>query len=536
MLASLICLFLAAPDPPELPIRPGSQIVLDAEVGAAEWQDAFAVGGENASGAEFRLHLKRNGPWLALALTGEGAYGGEILRLYTADRHGAWFTNLVFGIGQPALPPALWRRASADGLRDARTGEPECPRACRARVAVTGKQRWSAEYLVRLSALGIGRGDARGWRARFTLGQPKEGAQPVILFPETAEKPFELAGYARLTSPDTWGAEERWAPVSADDSREFDDNELLYRLFQEHDKITTRDEPSQLVIHDAVRPRSMPRINRLREKLDQGRERNPTLPAWTYFLGRLLNEANLYAEARRVIEGIPEPLRGLGPFASLAAEHYNDTMEFDKAIEVCRANPRMPDAYVAAKVALAGRRAWAAEQEALKRDAEKSERNPRVRLVTQKGDIVCELFEDDAPHAVRNFMDLAEKRKYYDKLGFHLVLGGIAVHVGDPRSRPGAVGDKDGPDWRLRIDQSRRPLLRGYLATVEVEGGAYHGSEFMLALTPLLERGRKVAVFGRVVEGLDVLESLEQDDRLERIEVIHKRNHLYDAVSARYER
>ena len=55
-------------------------------------------------------------------------------------------------------------------------------------------------------------------------------------------------------------------------------------------------------------------------------------------------------------------------------------------------------------------------------------------------------------------------------------------------------------------------------------------------MSPLLERGRQVAVFGRVVEGQDVLESLEQDDRLERIEVIHKRNHLYDAVSARYER
>jgi len=43
-------------------------------------------------------------------------------------------------------------------------------------------------------------------------------------------------------------------------------------------------------------------------------------------------------------------------------------------------------------------------------------------------------------------------------------------------------------------------------------------------------------VFGRVVEGQDVLESLEQDDRLERIEVIHKRNHSYDPLGARYKR
>ncbi|MHC4817818.1 MAG: peptidylprolyl isomerase [Planctomycetota bacterium] len=536
MLVSLICLFLAAPEPPELPVRPGSEIVLDSRVEKAEWQDAFSVGGKSATGGDVRFYLKRNGPWLALALTGEGAYGGEILRLYTADEHGAWFTNLVFGIGQPALPPALWRRGPAAMLQDARTGEPECPRACRARVNVMGKERWSAEYLVRISALGIGRADPRDMRARFTLGLPRADTAPVIVLPASAADPLDLAGYARLAAPDTWGAAERWAPVSADVSREFDDNELLYRLFREHDKITARDEPSHLVIHNAVRPRSMLRINRLREQLEQGRKRNPTLPAWTYFLGRLLNEANLYAAARRVVEAIPEPLRGLDPFASLAAEHYNDTMEFEKAVEICRANPRMPDALAAAKFALAGRRARAAEQEALKKDAAKDERNPQVRIVTEKGDIVCELFEDDAPHAVRNFMDLALKRKYYDKLGFHLVLGGIAAHVGDPRSRPGAVGDKDGPDWRLRIDKSRRPLLRGYLATVTVEGGASHGSEFILSLAPLLDRGRQAAVFGRVVEGQDVLESLEQDDRLERIEVIRKRNHLYDPVSARYER
>jgi len=536
VLASLICLLLAAPEQPELPVRPGSEIVLDGKVEEAEWRDAFSISRENAGGGKVHFYLKRTGPWLALALTGEGAYGGEILRLYAADANGAWITNLVFGVGQPALPPALWRRASAEGLRDARTGEPECPRACRARVDVRGKERWSAEYLVRLSALGIGRGDLRSWRARFTLALPRPNVEPVIVLPEGAVQPLDLASYARLVSPDAWGAGERWAPVSADVSGEFDDNELLYRLFLEHDKITARDRPSQLVIHNAVRPRSRAQIDRLREQMEQARRRNPTLPGWTYFLGRLLNEANLYAEARRVVESIPEPLRGLDPFASLAAEHYNDTMEFEKALEVCRANPHMPDALTAAKVALAGRRALFAEQEARKKDAAKEEPNPRIRMVTEKGDIVCELFEDDAPHAVRNLMDLILNQKYFDKLRFHSVLGGLVVHVGDPRTRPGAVGDEDGPDWRLRIDKSRRRLLRGYLATVPIEGGAFHGSHFMLSLAPLLEEGRQAAVFGRVVEGQDVLESLEQDDRLERIEVIHKRNHPYDAQGARYKR
>jgi cyclophilin family peptidyl-prolyl cis-trans isomerase len=531
VLASLICLLLAAPEQPELPVRPGREIVLDGKVEEAEWRDAFSVGG-----GRVRFHLKRTGPWLALALAGEGAYRGEILRFYAADANGAWFTTLVFGVGQPTLPPALWRRASADGLREARGGQPACPRACRVRVDVTGKERWSAEYLLRLSALGIGRGDLRSWRARVTLVRPRPDMEPVFVLPEGAVQPLDLAGYARLVSPDAWGAEERWAPVSADVSREFDDNEFLHRLFLEHDRITSRDSPAQLVIQSAVRPRSRARIDRLREQLEQGRRRNPTLPAWTYFLGRLLNEANLYTEARRVVEGIPEPLRGLDPFANLAADHYNDTMEFVKALEVCRVNPRMRGARTATKVALAGRRAWSAEQEARKKDAAKEELNPRVRIVTEKGSIVCELFEDDAPHAVRNLMDLIVKQKYFDELRFHAVLGGAFAHVGDPRTRSGADGDADGPDWLLRGDKSHRPLLRGCLAAVPVEGGALHGSQFMLSLVPLLDMGRVATVFGRVVEGQDVLESLEQDDRLERIEVIHKRNHSYDPQGARYKR
>ena len=180
---------------------------------------------------------------------------------------------------------------------------------------------------------------------------------------------------------------------------------------------------------------------------------------------------------------------------------------------------------------------WAAEKEALAKDAAKKERNPRIKLVTEKGDIVCELFEDDAPHAVRNVMDLILRLKYYDQLRFQPVMGGMVAQIGDPRTRPGAVGDADGPAWRLRADRSPRPLMRGYLATVPTgEKGVFHGSQFAFALTPLMGASRHTTVFGRVVEGQDVLDSLEQDDRLERIEVLFKRSHSYEGDGSRYQR
>jgi peptidyl-prolyl cis-trans isomerase B (cyclophilin B) len=533
VLAPLICLVLGAPDLPELPVRAGREIVLDAKVGEAEWTDAFSITRDHPDGGKVRFRLKRTGPWLAMALTGDGAYRGELLRLYLSDPAGAWVTSLLFGIGQPALPPALWRRSPREALRDPKLGPGECPRACRARIDVMGEERWSAEYLVRLSALGIGRGDLRDLRGIVMLSIAVPEPKTIFVLPTGAANPFDPANYARLVSPDGWGAEERWPPVATDVSREFNDHELLFRLFLEHDKISLREAPEELVIHSAVRPRSMTRIDLLRKELEQGRARNPTLPSWTYFLGRLLHEANLFDAARRVIESVPAHLRGLDAFAGLAAEHYHDTMRFQKALEVCRAYPHTRNALELAKRSLQGRRSLAEEQKALAADAAKKDRNPRVRLVTVKGDIVCELFEDDAPMAVRNFVDLVLRRKFYDQLRFHMVGGGSVAVVGDPRTRPGAVGDRDGPPWRLRVDKSSRPFLRGYMATVPVEGGVFHGSQFVLAVAPVLDP--KVAVFGRVVEGLEVLDSVEQDDRLERIEVISKRNHAYDALGTRYE-
>jgi peptidyl-prolyl cis-trans isomerase B (cyclophilin B) len=470
-----------------------------------------------------------------MGLTGEGAYRGEVLWLYTADENGAWFTSLAFGIGRPSLPPLVWRRGAPGALSDAERGPPpESPRAARVRLDVTSKERWSAEYLVRLSALGIGRGDARRRLARITVDRPGQEEKPVLALPEDTRKPFDVTGYARLVTPDAWGAGERWAPVSADVSREFDDHEFLHGLFIEHDRLSPRDQPDKLILQNAVRPRSMARIRSLQEKLEQGRQRNATLPAWPYFLGRLLNEGNLYAEARRVVESIPEPLQGLDLFAGLAADHYNATMEFEKALAICRAYPEMTGARDIAKAGMAGLRAWAAEKEALKKDAAKEERNPRIKLVTEKGDIVCELFEDDAPHAVRNFMDLILKQKYFDNLRFHRVSGATVAETGDPRSRPGAEdGDPDGPGWRIRADRSPRPFLRGYLSTVPVKEGGMHGSRFSIALSAAVMQSRSAAVFGRVVEGQDVLDSLEQDDGLERIEVLFKRNHSYDCADSR---
>lgn len=536
MAAALLVLLLAAPAPPEIPVRTGAPVTHDGRLEEAEWADAFSVTRDRPSGGKIRLCLKRTGPWLALGIDAEKAYHGEVLRLFVTDAQGGWVTNVIFGLGQPVLPPAIWRRGSPALFDDPEHSTGDSPRACLVRVDVDGKERWSAEILLRLGALGIGRGDLRDLRGLVALHSYDPERREILTLPGGAGDPHDPAQYARLVSPDGWGASESWPAVTPEQSREFDDADLLYRLCREHDKVSLAEAPEQLVIANAVNPRSMSRIDSLRRELEAGRARNPSLPAWTYFLGRLLHEANLYDEAHRMIESIPPPLRPIDAFASLAAEHFLDTEQFDRAEEICRGCPYMRTYDVVLKLAVQGRKVQEAERMALAKDAAKDEKNPRVRFKTAKGELVIELFEDDAPGAVRSFMDLVLRRHFYDGLRFHMVEGARLAMIGDPRTRLGTSETKPGPGFRLRADRSERGLLSGYLAMLPIGDGIYHGSQFFISLTPMIGEMARTFAFGRVVEGMDVLLKLEQDDILERIEVVSRRNHGYEASGARLDR
>jgi len=528
-LALLLLPLLAAP---EIRIPPGPPITLDARVDAREWAEAFSISRELAGGGRLRLQLMRNGPWLAIAVDCDRPYRGEILRCYVTDAHATWCSALTFGIGQPALPPLLYRRAPPDVIAEQKL-VPESPRACLARVDVAGGERWSAEYLVRLTALGMGRGDRRSFLGLFAVGTPGDGAAPLLLLPENAKAMLDLASYARLASDDAWGAAESWPPVTEEQSREFDDGDLLWALYLEHDRISMREPVERLVIANAVRPRSLLKINALRKEITAGRDRNPTLPCWTYFLARLLHEGNLFAEASAILETVPPTLRSLDPFVNLIEEHLIDTGQWQKALDVCAAHPHARGHAETVRIALNGRRAAAEEAAAQAADAAKEVRNPTVKISTTKGEVTCELFEDDAPSAVTNFMDLVLRHRYYDGLAFNEVLGGLMARTGDPRTRAGSNVILDGPEWRLKPDAGKRGFLRGALATVPVEGNAFHGSQFMITVAPLMRDTGKVVVFGRVLEGQEVVDSLEEGDVLLKIAVLTRRNHAYDALMHR---
>jgi cyclophilin family peptidyl-prolyl cis-trans isomerase len=528
VLAALLLLLPIAQPVVEVPKAPA--IEFDGSVTDPEWAGAFALRRKIGENEHVELKLQRQGRHLAVGLRANREYRGEVMHIGVSDEAGSWISSLHLTLGRPEAPPLLWRRGSPGVI--AGPGPMECPRGGRVRLAVGGADAWSAEYLVRLATLGIGRGDGRALRIRIHVyrGTP-DGEVDYVLYPAEAKVGLDTQLYARLVSKDGWGAGEVWPPIPAEESKEYDDHELLLRLYREHARMTQRLEPEELVISSAVQPRSMSRIALLRGQLEEARKRNPTLPSCTYFLGRLLQEANLFADAGKLIESVPAPLARLAPFVNLAAEHYNDIHEPDKAMALLQGRADVPRVRETVEIALRTKKALEDEKKALEEDEKKSDPNPRIKIVTSRGEIVCELFEDDAPLAVRNFMNLILREKFYDGLRFRPVGGGL-VTLGDPRTRKGAQTKLDNPGWRLRRETRRRPLLRGRLATVPAPGQTFNGSQFVILAVPLLVDER-IVVFGRVVSGLDIVEQLEDEDPCLRVEIVSKRNHAYDPLDGR---
>jgi peptidyl-prolyl cis-trans isomerase B (cyclophilin B) len=533
---ALLVSLLAAPEAPEITVPTGREIVLDGEVGADEWADAAVAEHPHPNGGTVRVRYKRTGPWLAVAADGDRSYAGEMLWIYTRDASIAWSVQLLLPLGQPAFPAAIWRRGPPAVLFGQEPSPAECPRACLVRTRVDAMRGWSVEYLVRMTALGIGRADPREFFGLFRLVLPQPGKTEEIFFLPEGVNPAQLEQYGRLVSPDGWGRDERWPPVTAAQSREFDDNELLRRLFNEHQQITTRGRTDELVIGAAVGQRSGGAIADLRTRIDGARSRNPDLPAWRFYLARLLHESNLFPEAHRVIEEIPVPLRGLEAYALLRAEHFLDIEEFAEAKAIAEQHPELHDMDEIGKLAGISLRRWGEELRAIARDKRKTQKNPRIEIVVAgRGSIVCELFEDDAPNAVRSYLALMASG-FYEGLAFSEVVGGAFARTGDPRSRTGEAVGRDGPGFSIAPDACERPILRGYLSTVRQEKGLFHGSQFLIAAVPLMREPRQTIAFGRVVKGLELADTLDFGDRIERIRILSKRDHSYDPASARVTR
>ena len=137
-----------------------------------------------------------------------------------------------------------------------------------------------------------------------------------------------------------------------------------------------------------------------------------------------------------------------------------------------------------------------------------------AEIHTKKGVMKIEFFESDAPKTVANFVELAEKG-YYDGLTFHRVIPDFVIQGGCPK------GDgTGGPGYQIdcELDGDNQYHDRGVLSMAHA-GRNTGGSQFFICHsrnnTAHLDRNH--TVFGKVTEGLEVIDQIRQDDVMEKV-------------------
>jgi cyclophilin family peptidyl-prolyl cis-trans isomerase len=177
---------------------------------------------------------------------------------------------------------------------------------------------------------------------------------------------------------------------------------------------------------------------------------------------------------------------------------------------------------------------WAKES-AIRAAEKKADDLPRVKLTTTKGEIVVELFENEAPQAVANFLTLV-KQGFYNGSPFHRVLPGFMVQ-GGAKTDDG----EGGPGYTIRCECYKPDYRRHFRGTLSMAhaGRDTGNSQFFLTFIPTAHLNGRHTAFGRVIEGMEVIGDLQhrsamhqgarapKADRIIKAEVIRDRGHEY---------
>lgn len=146
-----------------------------------------------------------------------------------------------------------------------------------------------------------------------------------------------------------------------------------------------------------------------------------------------------------------------------------------------------------------------------------------VTFQTNKGSFRVELFGDDAPIAVDNFKKLVGEG-FYDGIVFHRVIPDFVVQGGDPLTKELPLSHprvgSGGPGYTIKCETKDNPRKHEIGALSMAHAGKdTGGSQFFIVLSESNTRhlNQVHTVFGRVVEGMDVVNTLAKGDRMEKV-------------------
>lgn len=137
-----------------------------------------------------------------------------------------------------------------------------------------------------------------------------------------------------------------------------------------------------------------------------------------------------------------------------------------------------------------------------------------ITMETAKGDIELELYPEHAPKTVNNFVFLAGEG-FYDDTTFHRVIEGFVIQGGDPTGT-----GRGGPGYRFEDEVEGNPLTHELGAISMANAGPNtNGSQFFIARAPQPHLDSKHTVFGKVTDGQEVVDAMEQGDALHSVSV-----------------
>ena len=143
----------------------------------------------------------------------------------------------------------------------------------------------------------------------------------------------------------------------------------------------------------------------------------------------------------------------------------------------------------------------------------------KAEMITDKGTMLIEFYDEDAPNTVKNFVDLS-KKGFYDGVIFHRVIPDFVIQGGDPTGT-----GRGGPGYHIdcELTGGNQYHERGVLSMAHA-GRNTGGSQFFICHsrnnTAHLDRNH--TCFGRVVEGVDTVDLIRQGDKIQKITIIEE--------------
>jgi peptidyl-prolyl cis-trans isomerase B (cyclophilin B) len=138
----------------------------------------------------------------------------------------------------------------------------------------------------------------------------------------------------------------------------------------------------------------------------------------------------------------------------------------------------------------------------------------KATIETEKGNIVLELFEKDAPKTVENFEKLI-KQGFYDGLTFHRVIPNFVIQGGCPKGN-----GTGGPGYTIKCETKGNPRKHGKGALSMAHAGKdTGGSQFFITHSPQPHLDGIHTVFGQVIEGMDVVNKIKPKDVMKKVTI-----------------